>query len=63
MSGGILGKLTHIKNRLLNLGYDDPEDYPLGIEAWSYLCVFNSMHAFRFARLLLVFYSLSFLLS
>nr|XP_023888424.1 probable serine/threonine-protein kinase PBL12 [Quercus suber] len=30
MSGGILGKLTRLKNLLLNLGYDDPEDYPLG---------------------------------
>ncbi|XP_075657572.1 putative serine/threonine-protein kinase PBL9 [Castanea sativa] len=30
MCGGILGTLTCLKSHLLNLGYDDPEDYPLG---------------------------------
>ncbi|KAF3942919.1 hypothetical protein CMV_030473 [Castanea mollissima] len=30
MSGGILGKLTHLKEKLLTVGYDDPESFPLG---------------------------------
>lgn len=30
MSGGILGKLTRPKEQLLTVGYDDPEDFPLG---------------------------------
>ncbi|XP_050275167.1 probable serine/threonine-protein kinase PBL12 isoform X2 [Quercus robur] len=30
MSGGILGKLTRLKEQLLTVGYDDPEDFPLG---------------------------------
>nr|POE50229.1 putative serine/threonine-protein kinase pbl12 [Quercus suber] len=30
MSGGILGKLTRPKEKLLNAGHDDPEFFPLG---------------------------------